>query len=124
MHTIKSDGDIIEVFLSGKLAQQSLFDAQAELMLHPDYPVKNSLWIFDHDFECHFSCDGYTELINRIKLFCPVGTTRKKSALCTHTGVHFAMAQCFCEEAKYIHLPFKIRTFKDEQKARAWLAED
>ncbi|NTU91922.1 MAG: hypothetical protein HGA60_08400 [Chlorobiaceae bacterium] len=121
MHVVQSGVDFIEVYLHGKLSQQDLLDAQKSLMLHPDYSHKNSLWIFDKEFECLFSNEDFAELINRIKLFYPFGATKQKAALLGSMGIHFGILQLYCEEAEQADLPFRFRAFLSYSEAVAWL---
>jgi hypothetical protein len=124
MHTIQNDTDFLKVFLSGKVDQTSLLEAQRELMLHPEYPFKNSLWVFDPEFECCFSNGGFPELIGRIKLFCPVDATKQKAALVATCGVHFSIMHSFCEDAELAELPFQFKAFYNCEHAEEWLRED
>jgi hypothetical protein len=123
MHAINNEQGFIRVILSGRLDQQSLVDAQKELMLHPEYPFKNSLWIFEEDFECHFSNDGMIDLIKQIKTYFPIGATKDKAALCAKSNTHYAIMQLFCEEADGENLPFEIRAFQNCRQAEAWLSK-
>lgn len=121
MHVIQSGNEIIEVYLHGKVSQQDLLDAQKDLMVHPDYSHKNSLWIFDKLFECGFTSEDFAELLNRIKLFYPFGATKKKAALLAARGIHFGMLQLYCEDADQADLPFKFRAFMNYTEAVDWL---
>ncbi len=122
MHAVRiNDKGILQVFLFGKLDQQSLFNAQSDLMLHPEYPHTNSMWVFDEGFECDFSNLGFIDLIDRIKRFFPLGATKKKAALLATTNTHFAMSQLFCDEARHECTPFTFRAFQDYHEAEAWL---
>lgn len=123
MHIVVSDREILAVLLYGKLSQQSLFDAQQELMLHPNYSSRNSLWVFDKHFECGFSSIVFGELVNRIKLYCPINTTKKKAAILTASGTHFGMMQLYCNEAEAAGLPFKFKAFREYEEAEEWLME-
>jgi len=124
MHTVQVENDLLVVQLTGKLDQQSLLDAQKDLMLHPEYPFKNSLWIFDAEFECCFSNSGLSVLINRIKTCFPAGATKQKAALLATLGVHSMFTQWYCEEAEAAGLPFQFKAFHSRQEAEAWLRED
>ncbi len=121
MHVIQNDKHILRVILSGKLDQNSLFDAQKELMLHPEYPHKNSLWKFDKEFVCDFSSQGMADLISRIKLFYPADATKQKAALLASSSMHYAILQLFCEDAGKEGLPFKFKAFQNQEKAETWL---
>ena len=123
MHVIQNDKNIIQVFLHGKLNQNSLFDAQKDLMLHPEYAHKNSLWHFDKDFVCDFSNAGMADLISRIKLFYPTDATKQKAALLATSSMHYAILQLFCDDAEIEGLPFRFRAFQSHEKADAWLNE-
>jgi hypothetical protein len=123
MHSIQSDKDVIRVFLFGKIDAQSLYDAQTELMLHPDYPFKNSLWVFDEGVECNFSNLSFLDLISRIKLCYPISATKEKAAFIGFSNTLFAMMQFFCSEAEHEGLPFKLKAFRNHAQAEAWLAD-
>ncbi|NTU57782.1 MAG: hypothetical protein HGB00_02520 [Chlorobiaceae bacterium] len=121
MHTVKSDPHFLFVLMTGKVDQLSLHEAQKELMLHPDYAHKNTLWMFDEACECDFSNFVMFEMLNRIKVFFPIESSKQKAALVGVAPMHYSFLKLFCDEAEHEGLPFKVQPFHSYQEAEAWL---
>ena len=105
----------------GKIDEKELFDAQMNLMLQPDYPAKNSMWIFDETFECDYSEAKAIELINQIKRYFPPGSTKQKAALLTKSSEHYPIMQLFSDKAKVEGIPFTFKAFQKYRQAMDWL---
>ncbi|NTU52637.1 MAG: hypothetical protein HGA97_02835 [Chlorobiaceae bacterium] len=124
MHVIEDTGQYLRVLLSGSVDQSQLFEALKEIFLHPEYPHKNSVWVFDEGCECDFSSLSMFDLIRLVKAYYPRDATRKKTAIVTSTSTHYAMAHLLCEEARQERLLFSIHTFMDRAEAEKWLLEN
>jgi hypothetical protein len=123
MHELHNDPHFLRLFLHGEVGLQGLYDAQKELMLHPAYPHKNSLWVFDEEFKCEFSHTGMFGIIDRTKIFFPIGATKEKGALLSSGRLHYAFFKLFCEEAELESFPFKVMPFMSYDEAERWLKE-
>jgi hypothetical protein len=122
MYSVHRDKDLIQVFVYGKPDETELFDAQMNLMLQPDYPSKNSIWIFDETFECDYSEQKAIALIKQIKRYFPPGSTKEKAALLTKSSEHYPMMQTFSEKAAEEGVPFTFKAFQRYKQAMEWLA--
>ncbi|HWR02051.1 MAG TPA: hypothetical protein VN371_09330 [Chlorobaculum sp.] len=123
MHIVHNDPDYLLVSVTDRVDQQSLYEAQVDLMLHHEYAHKNSLWIFDDACECVFSNLSMFEMIFRIKNFFPIHATRQKSALLATTNTFYSMLKLFCDEAEYEGVPFTMKPFRNFDDAKSWLVE-
>jgi len=94
MHVIDNASGYLSVIFSGSVDQGHLFQALKEIFMHPEYPVKNSVWVFE-GCECDFSNISMFELLRMVKAYYPREATRKKTAIVTSTSLHHAMAQLF-----------------------------
>ncbi|MBN1929664.1 MAG: hypothetical protein JW764_09005 [Chlorobiaceae bacterium] len=121
MYEVHNKPDRLEVKITGTVDQKALYKIQQTLMLHPAYPYKNSLWVFDEGFVCDFSNLDMFEAVNRIKTYFPVGAKKEKGALLASTGFQYGLFKIFCEEADRERIPFKMRAFRSYRDAKAWL---
>jgi hypothetical protein len=122
MHAIENTSGYLSVIFSGSVEQDHLFQALREIFMHPEYPVKNSVWVFE-GCECDFSNISMFELLRIVKAYYPREATRKKTAIVTSTSLHHAMAQIFCREAEHSTLEFTLQAFTNRMDAEAWLME-
>jgi hypothetical protein len=122
MHIIENTGRYLCAIFKGSVEQEQLFLALKEIFMHPDYPHKNSMWIFE-GCECDFSSISMMDMLQMIKTFYPREATRKKTAIVTSTATHHAMAKIFCEDAGNEAFMFTLRAFMDRSEAEAWLME-
>jgi len=122
MHVIENHSSFLCVNFQGSVDQEQLFKALREIFLHPEYPHKNSIWMFE-GCECDFSNISLYDLFEMIKAYYPRKATRTKTAIVTSTGTHHAMAQLFCEEAGHQALVFSMRAFLDRAEAESWVIE-
>jgi hypothetical protein len=121
MHSVHDEHHFLRVSINGTVDLKELYDTQKDLMLHPAYPHKNSLWVFGDSFTCDFSINEMFNMIDRIKLFFPIGGTKEKSAFLVSSNLHLAFFKLFSEEAENRKIPFKIRSFMNYAEAEAWL---
>jgi hypothetical protein len=122
MHVIDNASGYLSVIFSGSVDQDHLFQALKEIFMHPEYPVKNSVWVFE-GCECDFSNISMFELLRMVKAYYPREATRKKTAIVTSTSLHHAMAQLFCQEAEHSALAFTLKAFTNRPDAAAWLMD-
>lgn len=122
MHSVQNDPDYLLVSVTDKVDQQSLYEAQSDLMLHPEYPHKNSLWVFDEGCVCDFSSLGMFEMLGRIKTFFPIHGTKEKAAMFAKNFTFYSMVKLFCEEAEQEGIPFTMKPFRKFDDAKSWLA--
>jgi len=120
MHVIESGARYISVIFSGAVDQEQLFRALRDIFIHPEYPFKNSMWVFE-GCECDFSNISMFELLQMVRAYYPKKATRAKTAIVTSTSMHHAMAQLFCEDADDLALAFTMKAFMDRSEAIAWL---
>lgn len=90
--------------------------------MHPEYPYKNSVWVFE-GCECDFSSISLSDLLQMVRAYYPKEATRTKTAIVTSTSLHHAMAQLFCQEAEQLTLVFTLKAFMDRSEAINWLLE-
>jgi hypothetical protein len=121
MHSVHNESCCLIVLVTGKVDQQTLYDAQRDLMLHPEYSHKNSFWIFDEGCECDLSNVVLFEMVRRIKAFFPPDGTKKKAAMIAADSTIYSRIKTFCNAAEYEGIPFTIKSFKKLQDAAAWL---
>ncbi|AOS83070.1 hypothetical protein BIU88_02260 [Chlorobaculum limnaeum] len=122
MHVIETGGSYLSVIFSGAVDQDQLFRALRDIFMLPEYPFKNSIWIFE-GCECDFSNISMFKLLQMIRAYYPKEATRTKTAIVTSISLHHAMAQLFCEEADDLALAFTMKAFMDRAEAIAWLME-
>jgi hypothetical protein len=122
MHVIELEPRYLSVIFAGAVDQKQLFQALRDIFMHPEYPFKNSMWVFE-GCECDFSNISMFELLQFVKAYYPKKATRTKTAVVTSTSLHHAMAQLFCEEAGDLALAFTMKAFMDRSEAIAWLED-
>lgn len=123
MHVIETGDIYLSVLFSGAVDQMQLFRALKEIFMHPEYPFKNSMWVFE-GCECDFSSISMFDLLQMVRAYYPKEATRKKTAIVTSTSLHHAMAQLFCQEAGQLTLTFTLKAFMNRAEATVWLLEE
>lgn len=121
MYEVQEEPYYLQVSITGDVDNQALYEAHTALMQHPQYPYKNSLWVFDTEFVCGFSNIDMFEMVSRIKTFYPVGGTKEKCALLASNNFHYAFLKLFSEEAEREGVPFLVKPFRSFLEAKAWL---
>jgi hypothetical protein len=122
MHVVESYPDYLGVIFTGAVDQDQLFLALKDIFMHPEYPCKNSIWVFE-GCECDFSNISMFELLQLVRAYYPREATRKKTAIVTSTSLHHAMAQLFCQEAEQLALSFTLEAFMVRAEAEEWMRE-
>jgi hypothetical protein len=123
MHVIETGDSYLSVLFSGVVDQMQLFRALKEIFMHPEYPFKNSMWVFE-GCESDFSNISMFDLLQMVRAYYPKEARRKKTAIVTSTSLHHAMAQLFCQEAGQLTLAFTLKAFMNRSEAAAWLLEE
>ncbi|HWQ89348.1 MAG TPA: hypothetical protein VN374_05195 [Desulfitobacteriaceae bacterium] len=124
MHTITNDGQFLKVLLDGKFNEKELLVTQKELMSHPEYAFKNSMWIFSNAFQPVLSPTSIDLLIERIKLLFPEVAKKDKAALVSCSNTQNAILQVICSKFDAASVPFKFRAFQDYHEAVSWLTNN
>jgi len=122
MHTITNDGQFLKVLLDGKFNEKELLVTQKELMSHPEYPLKNSMWIFSNTFQPVITGASIDLLIEKINLNFPAGAKKDKAALVSCSNTQNAIMQVVCSKFDAANVPFKFQAFQDPLEAEAWLS--
>lgn len=122
-HTLDNSHSVyIQMNTSGVVSKSDLLAAISELMNHPDYQDKHSLWDFTHS-SMGLSIGDLTEIAGVLGLF----KSRKKkfankSALVVPNLMELSMAKIFVSISKL--LPFTYKVFKVKEDAMAFLVND
>ncbi len=112
----------IEATASGVIRPTDLIAAVSELMQHPDYSHKHSLWVFSN-FSLGIDTDGLKEVVNAFRSYKPKTTEfANKSALVVSAPTYKAIIDIFVTIAS--GLPFEYRSFTDKKKAIAFLCSE
>lgn len=122
MHTIQNNNDYLELVISGEFDNNGLYQAFREMLLHPDYPHKKSLWVFDR-CDCAFSGSAMYDLIGLLKSVYPLNATRTKTAFLGSNSTQYAFGELWREEAERAGLSFAIKVFRSRDDAEAWLKD-
>ncbi len=109
----------IEITVSGRVYKEGLISAISELMNHPDYTQKHTLWNF-YEFSVGLSIGDLKEITGVLSLYKPEDKNfANKSAIVVPGEMHKAMVDLFIAMSKF--LPFKYKVFKDKEKAKDFL---
>ena len=108
--------------VSGVVEKKGLIRAMSELMVHPDYQVKHTLWDFAGG-EMGLSMGDLGEIAGILKLYKTRGTAfANRSALVVPGFMDMSMARVYVSLSKL--LPFDYRVFKTLEDAQAFLTSD
>lgn len=109
----------ITVKTTGVITKSMLIAAISELMNHPEYPQKHTLWNFSES-STGLTIGDLKEIASILSLYKPKDKNfANKSAIVVPGQMHSAMADLFITMAKL--LPFDYKAFRDIQKAKAFL---
>ncbi|MCP3873986.1 MAG: hypothetical protein GY699_12620 [Desulfobacteraceae bacterium] len=109
----------IEVTVSGLVDKTGLIAAISELMNHPDYTQKNTLWNF-YESSIDLNIGDLKEISEVLSFYKPEDKKfANKSAIVVPGEMHKAMVDLFISMSKF--LPFKYKAFRDKEKAKAFL---
>ncbi len=108
----------IKIVIHGPLVKDKILPVMSELLCHPEYPVKNSLWDL-RGATMNLSFEDLKEIVGIMKLYKP--KTKKfanKSALLVSGKLEIALANLFVLIAKF--LPFDYRAFTSLSEAEVF----
>jgi len=117
MFTVQDDPLLFRVALDGLVDREALFNAQAALMQHPEYPHQNALWIVRERFVCGFSRSMLMVTLERIKTLWCQNATKQKSAFFAVDGFRYGLVKLFCLEAEIKGVPFKMKALMNLKEA-------
>lgn len=110
----------LHIILEGRLDKATALAAMNDLMIHPEYPVKNTLWDFDK-VQMGLNLQDIGEIVGILRLYKPVNKKfANRVAFLVKNQMELAMANVFI--AGTALLPFKYKAFTDLNKARRFLA--
>ncbi len=111
----------LEIVVKGLFDKKSALAAMNELLNHPEYYDKNSLWNFS-SAQVGLSLMDLKEIAGVMKLFIPKQKQfADKVALFVSGRVHLGIANIFVTLSTL--LPFKYKAFSDIKKAKAYLED-
>ncbi len=109
----------IKTTVSGMVTKPYLISAISQLMQHPEYIDKHSLWDFS-EANMGISIEDLQEIVGILRLYKPKQKNfANKSALLVPGQMNNAMVNLFVTMSKL--LPIKYRVFKDWNKAEEYL---
>lgn len=112
----------IEVTVSSIITQTDIIHAVFELMEHPDYLHKHSLWIFSN-FSLGININGLEGIADTFRHYKPKKTAfANKSALVASGHTYKAIINLFITIAT--GLPFEFQAFTDKDRAVDFLCSE
>jgi hypothetical protein len=118
MYSIQNNVSYILVSFNGNLNDSDLQNAIDAVETHPDYPVKNDIWVFS-DCLPFLSYSSFAAIVQRIADRYPASALRSKTAIVTTKGYNTALASIFKREAD--RLPYNIDIFSNVEQASQWI---
>jgi len=119
-HTLDdSHPAFIEIIVTGLVEKSSLIAAMSDLLNHPDYTQKHTLWDF-RKASMGLSMEDLEEIAGVLKLFKPSNKDFSgRSALLVPSMMELSMAKVYISISRV--LPFEYNAFKDKKEALAFL---
>lgn len=112
-------GCILEITIEGELTKHLFFMALGELLNHPDYYDRHSLWNL-LKAKVAISFRDMKEVAYLMRMYTPErGVVSRKSAIVVSGALNVSIAKMFIEMFNY--LPFEYRTFEDYSEAITFL---
>lgn len=109
----------LKINITGQMDKQTILAAMDELIHHPDFYEKHSLWDLT-TAQMALSLQDLKEIAGVMKLFKPEKPDfANKSAFLVSGRMNLAMANIFITLATL--LPFEYKAFSDLEKARDYL---
>ncbi len=109
----------LEIVFDGVLVKQTVLSSLNQLVNHPEYYEKHSLWNLS-DIRVGFSMSDIKEIIGVMRLFTPKQADfANRSAFLVSGQVNISLAEIVVEMART--LPFDFKVFSDSSSARAHL---
>ncbi len=116
---LKQHDHYLEVVFDGVLAKHTVLSSLNQLLNHPEYYEKHSLWNMSES-KSGVSMNDFKEIVGVMRLFSPKQIDfANKSALLVSGQVNTSLAEMFTEMART--LPFDFKVFSDSSSARAHL---
>ena len=116
-----SHEDYIKVAVDGRITKDIMIAAISELMHHPDYISKHSLWDLSGG-SLGLSIGDLKEIVGILKLYKPKEKSfANKSAIVVPGAMHKAVVNIFISMSKT--LPFKYTVFEHINDAQAFLSK-
>ncbi len=114
--------DYIEIIVHGLLDRKTAVAALDEVLSHPQYPVKHTLWNLTLS-QNGLSVKDLMEIAGILKQFTPPAKHfANKSALLVKNRMEIAMVNLIGSAAAF--LPVRYKTFLNFDKARAYLTSN
>lgn len=112
----------LEIVFDGILVKQTILESLNQLLNHPEYYEKHSLWNMSAS-RLGFSIGDAKEIIGVMHLFKPKQKHfANKSVLLVSGPMGLSMVRMFTEMAQ--DLPFEFSVFSDHSQARAHLGNN
>ena len=121
-HTLNADNSTyIRMTVQGLLDKAAAMAAMDELLAHPEYPVKHTLWDL-RAARMGLSIQDLREIAGILKLYTPPSKDfANKAAFVINNRMELAMANIFISLSAF--LPFKYKAFPKIEPAETYLSE-
>ncbi len=111
--------EYISITLTGMMDKQCIISALSELLNHPDYHKKHSLWDFS-EARMGLTLGDLSEIIGVLRLFKTIENKfANRSALVITGKLQLAMGNVFISMATM--LPFDYKVFENKEAAKTFL---
>lgn len=105
----------------GVLDRESALSVIKEILNHPDYPIKHTLWDLT-SVQMRLSVDDFREISGILKLYKPPDDDfANRSAFLVKNRLELAMANVFIAITAF--LPFQYKAFLDIENAISYLTK-
>ncbi len=112
----------IAMIVTGVVEKESLIIAMSELLQHPEFLTKHSLWDLSNA-ELGLTIGDLKEITGILKLYKPKEEVfASRSAIVVPGQMHKAMVNLFITMTK--RLPFKYNAFNDRYEAETFLCSE
>ena len=95
-----------------------IMDGISKLCSMPEFKDKNDIWVF-RDGQMKMLYSDLQQIKNSVEQIHPIGSTGKKTAIVTETGVQHSLATLYSDIGA--DLPREIRVFSDLKSAKDWV---
>lgn len=116
--SITHNDDFILVESSDGMDYWEILEAISKLFSMPKFKVNNDIWVFKEGQLKMLFTDLYS-IKDSVKKLYPEGSTGKKTAIVTETGVQHSLATLYSDIGK--DLPREIKVFSDIKSAEDWI---
>ena len=116
-----SHSTYIQVTVRGRIGKDVLIAAMSELMQHPEYTIKHSLWDLSGG-SLGLSISDLREIVDMLRLYKPKEKSfANKSAIVVPGEMHKAVVNIFISMSKM--LPFEYTVFQNAGDAKTFLLQ-